>query len=1382
MRAETRQCRVASWLAGWAALLAGLTAAPVARAAAPWEGGPFEADPKALVKAAAEAAAAETAPVLVLLDERRAEVDAEGRLTEVTRLVYRINAEAALEWWSGVDEEWAPWRQARPDVRARVVTPEGVTHLLDPKLLVEAPASERDPALYGDRRKLRAPLPAMSVGAVVEELHTVRDTQPQPAGGVSWRAFIGSGWPVRLQRIVITVPTAAPTRLEVIGLGDVVPEKRAAGDRTVYTLEIRDPKVWKDIETGLPPEVPPLPMLALSTVPSWNAVAKAYAAIVERQLAGADLVATARKMAGSARGREQVIRTLTDALHASIRYTGVHFGDASIVPWTPKEVLKRQFGDCKDQAMLLVGLLRAAGIQAHVALLRTGPGLDIDSRLPGLEAFDHAIVHVPGTPEIWVDPTARYTRAGSLPAPDLGRQALIAAPTTTGLVTTPASTAEENGTLAVREVFLAKKGEGRIVETIEAWGVPESDLRAWFAGLKRETRDERLKEYVRSEFGAKELGAVTVGETTDLSKPFRYSMEALKCARASTADAVAAVTMPVGVLLHHIPAELWKPEAEDGEEPAPRRGEFQFPYPFVKEMRYRITPPPGFAPQPLPAPEQRTIGTLRLSHEATADAAGTVTVSFRLESGKTRLGPAEVESVRTELARLAESNALQVWFEQVGEAHLAAGRVREALEEFGKLVRAFPKEAIHHSQMARALVAAGMGEEARTEARRATQVEPSSAAAFAVLGWVLQHDLIGRRFKPGWDRPGALAAYRKAAELDPKDAAIRADLAILLEHDEQGQRYQNGPDLNAAIAEYRYIRNELKEKKFDTNLLFALMWAQRYAELEELAKEGKPGAETNAWLVLVRTARDGVPDGIAEAQRRFPAAPERRQALVTTADRLVRLRLYEDAAALLDEAAKGSPDAAALRARAEVLRKLHRYDEMDLSGEDAVAVFRRFVVAWMESGPGGEKVLQLFPREVVAMLEADKELEKEFLGSVQGAALAGLASGLPRLVVIDSSLAAFELVVDGKDQPIQRVRAQVAVGDRPMRTELYIARRPEGLKVLATDDDFSFLGVEILRLVEAGQLEPARQACEWARESLTLRSGDDQLSGPLFPRVWSKGDPADAARLRLAGAVLANSSSLARTMLPALEAACQEAAGDSLRLACDLALAQARGTARKYDLQLEVAQRLLEAYPDSDTALSLVVRAAQGAGKWDVAERAARGRLERTPGDPAGLRMLADTLAATGDYAGAVRELQKLVDDGKESAGDYNQLAWYALFLGKLDDATVTAAQRAVERSRGGAYGSIHTQAAVFAELGHTTEAYQTILKGISMKEEEVPESADWYVFGRLAEWYGLPEAAARCYARVTLEPFEPEAVSTYRLAQRRLEALGKGRGAKRTR
>ena len=56
-----------------------------------------------------------------------------------------------------------------------------------------------------------------------------------------------------------------------------------------------------------------------------------------------------------------------------------------------------------------------------------------------------------------------------------------------------------------------------------------------------------------------------------------------------------------------------------------------------------------------------------------------------------------------------------------------------------------------------------------------------SAAAFATLGWILEHDLVGRRFRKGCDLGGAEAAYRKAVELDASDYNNRVNLAIRAE-------------------------------------------------------------------------------------------------------------------------------------------------------------------------------------------------------------------------------------------------------------------------------------------------------------------------------------------------------------------------------------------------------------------------------------------------------------------------------------------------------------------------------------------------------------------------------------------------------------------------
>ncbi|HEY4574791.1 MAG TPA: DUF3857 domain-containing protein, partial [Thermoanaerobaculia bacterium] len=101
-------------------------------AAAPWEAAPFTADPGAVALAAAQVRSEADDDAVVLLMEVSYGYDAAGRETYSQRLVYRILNANAHESWSTVEESWEPWHQARPEIRARVITPDGAEHPLDP--------------------------------------------------------------------------------------------------------------------------------------------------------------------------------------------------------------------------------------------------------------------------------------------------------------------------------------------------------------------------------------------------------------------------------------------------------------------------------------------------------------------------------------------------------------------------------------------------------------------------------------------------------------------------------------------------------------------------------------------------------------------------------------------------------------------------------------------------------------------------------------------------------------------------------------------------------------------------------------------------------------------------------------------------------------------------------------------------------------------------------------------------------------------------------------------------------------------------------------------------------------------------------------------------
>ncbi|HET9227674.1 MAG TPA: DUF3857 domain-containing transglutaminase family protein, partial [Thermoanaerobaculia bacterium] len=466
------------------ALLAVISASPLS-AAEPWEAGPFVADPAELLRAAS---AVETASgeegVIVLFADARYEYDEQGRATRVRRMVYRIVGTSADSDWSEISDRWSPWYQERPELKARVVTPDGTVHLLDPATFADS-ATHQEPEMFEDGRILRAPLPAISPGAVVETEETSRDKAPFFDRGTVEMLPVRMLVPVRHIRIAVEAPSALPLRHVARALPPEGTREEILDGRRRLTFEYRDIAAFgeDDFELGIPSDVPWLSYVGFSTAPSWSEVAKRYSEIVEEAIRKSDSDEALRSFlrAANAPGKtpRETLDRILQRMGSEIRYTGIELGEGSIIPRTPAETLRRKFGDCKDKAVLLTALLRKLDIPAHVALLRAGEYLpEVEESLPGMGSFNHAIVVVPGEPAIWIDPTDRYARAGELPAGDQGRLALIAIPTSDSLVRTPEARAADNREVETREVFLADLGPARIVETSELRGVAERELRA----------------------------------------------------------------------------------------------------------------------------------------------------------------------------------------------------------------------------------------------------------------------------------------------------------------------------------------------------------------------------------------------------------------------------------------------------------------------------------------------------------------------------------------------------------------------------------------------------------------------------------------------------------------------------------------------------------------------------------------------------------------------------------------------------------------------------------------------------------------------------------------------------------------------------------------
>jgi hypothetical protein len=135
-----------------------------------------------------------------------------------------------------------------------------------------------------------------------------------------------------------------------------------------------------------------------------------------------------------------------------VRYVAVEVGVGGYVPHAPDVTRRRGWGDCKDKAILLVDLLRSAGLDSFPALVLSDRAGRVAPSFPSPFHFNHMVVAVPavalggepGVPGllhaggfVFVDPTQdrgglEYTHSGIV-----DQLALVVRPGASELVKTP---------------------------------------------------------------------------------------------------------------------------------------------------------------------------------------------------------------------------------------------------------------------------------------------------------------------------------------------------------------------------------------------------------------------------------------------------------------------------------------------------------------------------------------------------------------------------------------------------------------------------------------------------------------------------------------------------------------------------------------------------------------------------------------------------------------------------------------------------------------------------------------------------------------------------------------------------------------------------------
>jgi transglutaminase-like putative cysteine protease len=374
----------------------------------------YLADPAMLVK---EAFAHPPTPADTALSDIRVQELLPSGLDRVhVQQLYLVGTDSALETHRVSTIRYSPSSEELRVIHARAWKPNGL--VLDAQELGAREDSDTPGSMYYDMTLEQFRFSGLEKGDVVElEYSLVPRRRSAPYNGYFGELvlFAGRG-PELLKRYVLIAPAAQ----KIFAHAEKVnPASVSARDGAQVFL-------WESREVPALPREPrspgvteTSPYVHVSTMGDWKQLGSWYADLIRPQFAlDQSLHDELSRITNGLQADKEKIRAIQEFVLRSTHYVALEFGIYSYKPYPVTQIYARRFGDCKDKASLMIALLRAAGIEAEIALVRTRSLGDVAAEPASIAVFNHAIVYVPKY-DLWLDGTAEYA-GRELPLEDQG--------------------------------------------------------------------------------------------------------------------------------------------------------------------------------------------------------------------------------------------------------------------------------------------------------------------------------------------------------------------------------------------------------------------------------------------------------------------------------------------------------------------------------------------------------------------------------------------------------------------------------------------------------------------------------------------------------------------------------------------------------------------------------------------------------------------------------------------------------------------------------------------------------------------------------------------------------------------------------------------------
>lgn len=326
-------------------------------------------------------------PFVWLLNEHILKLNEDFSSTEETHIIIKIQNEKGKRA-GNITVSYDRETDIIEYIHAYTITPEGKR--IKCTQITDRNAYERYGAVSENRVKLLT-MPQVVAGSLLEIKHKILYKKPKIENNFFLSFPITSVTPIKIARTKLIVPDNMELRFKNQNT-DIQPVVDHTDNKVIYLWEIKG-KETELIEENMPNIAEVCQMVSVSSLKSWAQFADLSWDLFNRNvIVSQEMKREIEEITSKYMSVRKKIQSLIKHIQDEYRYVSMSMDSHHYEPHPSDEVFINKYGDCKDQTVLAVAMLREIGVKAYPALFAYTFDPDFEKRLPMPLYFNHAIL------------------------------------------------------------------------------------------------------------------------------------------------------------------------------------------------------------------------------------------------------------------------------------------------------------------------------------------------------------------------------------------------------------------------------------------------------------------------------------------------------------------------------------------------------------------------------------------------------------------------------------------------------------------------------------------------------------------------------------------------------------------------------------------------------------------------------------------------------------------------------------------------------------------------------------------------------------------------------------------------------------------------------